>query len=84
MEAEIPPKGTISNSSNRILHFAVEYDAPTEARIIFEYAVFEVSFRILADVKESVIPPRVVPENQPLEIEQLNQGSRLLIGWVCF
>ena len=63
MEAEIPPKRAIRNSSNRIIHFTVKYDAPTEALIIFEDTVFEVSFGILSDLKESVISSSVVPEN---------------------
>jgi hypothetical protein len=61
--AEIPSKGAIRNCCSRILHFTVEYDAPTKASIIFEDAVFEVSFSILSDMKESIIPSRVVPEN---------------------
>jgi hypothetical protein len=82
--AEVPPKGAIRNSGNRILHLAVENDTATEARIIFEDTVFEVSLGILADVKETVIPSRVVLENYSLEIKQLYLRFRLLIGWVCF
>ena len=84
MVAEVPPKGAISNSGNRILHLAVENDTATEARIIFEDTVFEVSLGILADVKETIIPSCVVPKYQPLESEQLHQGSRLLITWIRF
>jgi len=60
--SEIPPKGAIRYSGNRVLHLAVEYDTTTEASIIFEDAVFEVSLGILADVEEPVISSRVVPE----------------------
>lgn len=62
MVAEVPPKGAIRNSGYRILHLAVENDTATKARIVFEDAVFEVSLRILLDVKETVISSRVVPE----------------------
>ena len=63
MVSEISSKCAICDSCNGILHFTVENDAPTKASIIFEYTVFKFSLRILADMKESVIPSRVVPEN---------------------
>jgi hypothetical protein len=62
LEAEVPPKGAICYGGNRILHLAVENDTATEARIIFEDAVFKVSLGIFANVEEAVIPSRVVPE----------------------
>jgi hypothetical protein len=61
--AEVPYKGAIRYSGNGILHLTVKYDTSTEARIIFEDAVFKVSLGILADVEEAVIPSRIVPED---------------------